>query len=110
MRRLLSFLLVLAAGCGVTGPGRDIVTLEVAPNRVPCTGEGIMECFLVREPPSDEWTYFYAPIEGFTFEPGYRYVLRVARFDVPNPPVDGSSIAYVLVRVVSRDEAPRVIS
>lgn len=110
MRRLLSFLLVLAAGCGVTGPGRDIVTLEVAPTLMPCVGVAPQQCLVVREPDDAEWQYLYSSIEGFTFEPGYRYVLRVARFEVPNPPADGSSIAYVLVRVVSRDEAPREIS
>lgn len=107
MRRFLLCLLILAAACGITGPDRDVITLEIAPNRVPCTGEGIMECFLVREPPSDEWTYFYAPIEGFTFEPGYRYVLRVERREVRNPPADGSSRAYRLVRIVSRERSPQ---
>lgn len=107
MRRFLLSLLVLAAACGVTGPDTDIVTLEVAPSRVPCQGIMPMECLVVRERPSDEWTYFYDDIEGFTFEPGYQYVLRVERREVPTPLADGSSVAYRLVRIVSREHSPQ---
>lgn len=107
MRRYLAFLLVLAAACGITGPDRDVITLEIAPNRVPCTGAAPMECLLVRERPGAEWTYFYDHIEGFNHEPGYRYVLRVERREVANPPADGSSVAYRLVRVVSREISPQ---
>ena len=38
----------------------------------------------------------------FVYEPGFRYVLRVAVSPVSQPSADGSSLAYRLVRVVSR--------
>ena len=107
MRRFFACLLVLAAACGVTNPDREVVTLEVAPNRVPCVGEGVQECLLVREPSDREFRYFYETIEGFTHEPGYRYVLRVERREVRNPPVDASNVAYRLVRMLSRQIGPQ---
>lgn len=105
MRRVLPLLLLLAAGCGITSPDPDVITMEVGPNRVPCVGEGQRECLLVRDPGDAEWGYFYGEIEGFTFEPGYQYVLRVARREIASPPADGSSVEYMLVRVVSKDAA-----
>ncbi len=52
--------------------------------------------------PATAWQLFYDPIDGFAYEPGYEYVLRVAERNVPNPPADGSSVAYRLVRIVSK--------
>lgn len=78
------------------------VTMEVAPHRVACTGEGRMRCLRVRIPPDTSWRYFYDPIEGFAYEEGFRWRLEVDRRRVPNPPADGSSLAYRLVRVISK--------
>jgi len=55
------------------GDGADRLTMEVASQRVPCTGEARTRC------------------------------LRVERRRVPNPPADGSSFSYRLVRIVSRE-------
>ena len=77
-------------------------TLFVAAERKPCTGVGPMECLQVREAADRPWQYFYSEIEGFTHEPGYVYELRVLEQTVPNPPADGSSLRWRLVKVVSR--------
>ena len=81
-------------------------TLYVAPERRPCTGVAPMECLQVRESADRPWQYFYSEIEGFTFEPGYRYELRVREEKVANPPADGSSLRWTLVKVVSKQAAP----
>lgn len=52
-------------------------TLFVRETLADCEGEGPMKCMQVRESPTAEWTLFYGSIEGFTYEPGYRYELRV---------------------------------
>src|SRR5690606_36537706 len=52
-------------------------TLFVRETLVDCEGEGPMKCMQVRESPTGEWTLFYGSIEGFSYEPGYRYELRV---------------------------------
>jgi len=89
-----------------TTPGAVRMTIEVDAHRVPCTGEARTRCLRVRVPPDTTWRTWYDPIEGFTFEDGFRWRLEVERRDVPRPPADGSSVAYWLVRVVARTAAP----
>lgn len=91
------------------------VFLEVAAQRVPCPHAMIPDhrCLHVREVTYDgdglktgtgEWQFFYQDIEGFTHEPGVRNVLRLKRFNVQDPPADGSSLAYVLDMVVETEQ------
>lgn len=59
-----------------------------------------VQCFQVREiggGPERPFAATFIPIEGFTHETRYRYVIRVARQIVSNPPADGSSIFYRLI-------------
>jgi len=70
---------------------------------VPCTGVARMSCLRVRTLPDGAWQFFYQDIEGFAFEEGYRWRLDVERRRVPDPPADGSNMAYRLVRVVSKE-------
>ena len=42
------------------------------------------------------WQVFQGDIQGFTFEPGYRSVLRVDRYTRANPPADASRYIFVL--------------
>jgi hypothetical protein len=90
----------LGCGSGLTDP--ETLTLFVAPQLVECHGVGLQTCMLVREGPDADWTYFYGGIRGFDFEPGFFYELRVLRHRIKNPPVDGSSFRYVLLRLVSK--------
>jgi heat shock protein HslJ len=75
--------------------------LEVAPTEVDCIGVAPRKCLQVREA-GGQWQTFSAPIEGFTFEDGWRYRLQVAVTPVKNPPADGSSLRYQLVRVLDK--------
>ena len=56
----------------------------------------------MRDAPGRPWQNFYGEIEGFTHEPGFRYELRVREEPVANPPADGSSLRWTLVKVVSK--------
>lgn len=82
----------------------DSKTYEVNSFRVPCTGVGPMECLQVRRQGSDQWEFFYSEIEGFAYEPGYRYRIRVKEepLDPETVPADASSIRYTLVSVVEK--------
>lgn len=78
------------------------ITLFVGPEKVPCVGEGPMECYQVKDTPDGEWRLFYNQIEGFQWEPGYNYELRLNVYQVENPPAGGSSLRYELVEEVSK--------
>ena len=95
----------LAACGGLFGPDARTVTLDVASQRVPCQGVGPQECFRVREHPDTTWSLFYDAIEGFTFEPGFEYTIRVRVTEIANPPQDGSSAAYRLIAILRKEPA-----
>ena len=78
----------------------------VGPNRVECEGEGPQLCMLVKESREGDWQLFYDQIEGFEFEEGYQYQIRVREEQVENPPAGGSSILWVLVDQYSKEKSP----
>lgn len=79
-----------------------VVLLSVGPALAPCTGIIETQCLLVKRPGEDQWTFFYDPIEGFDFQPGYNWTLEVRRTEVKNPPADGSSARWELIRIVEQ--------
>lgn len=107
LTRILPLLaaVLLPACTAATDPVHQHV-LYVAPYTRECHGVGVMQCMLVREDPEDEWNFFYDGIEGFAYEPGYDYTLFIGWREVENPPADGSSRAYWLIRVVEKTPAP----
>ena len=99
--------LVLAlSACDLTGPDEDLVVLYVGPERVECMGFTQQTCYLVRDRPEDDWEYFYDPIEGFDFEPGFLYTLLVRKEEVENPPADGSRYRWTLEEILEKKRAP----
>jgi hypothetical protein len=95
------------SGCGILEPSSErVLTLHVGPQTADCVGVGPQQCLLVKERPADRWTYFYHGIEGFAFEPGYLYGLQVRRRSIRNPPQDGPSYEYHLLKIISREPAP----
>jgi len=104
MKRLAVWLTLTAAACtSAVTVNETILVYEVAAETVTCQGEAVQQCLQVRAPGTDAWLLFYDPIEGFQHEDGVSYTLEVARRNVPNPPADGSSFAYRLLRVIDRD-------
>ncbi|MEJ2482033.1 MAG: DUF4377 domain-containing protein [Gemmatimonadota bacterium] len=77
-------------------------TLYVAHFKVDCVGVGPMECMQIRETPDGDWQMFYDRIEGFDYEEGYEYELKVHTEEVENPPADASSLRWILDEVVSK--------
>ncbi len=91
----------------VTTPASVEKTLYVGPVMRDCVGVAPMKCYMVREDPNGPWTNFFNTIQGFSFEPGYNYTLRVRVTDAPQPiPADASSKVYTLLEVVSKTPAP----
>lgn len=97
---LVASILFACTASGSLEPGEEILVLEVAAEKAPCVGEMQTMCLQVRAPGEEDWRNFYDPIEGFEHEAGVRYTLEVARREVENPPADGSSYAYRLLRIL----------
>ncbi len=100
----------MAGGCGgddasdAADADSDVRTMYVAHHQADCVGVGPMKCMLVKYAAEDDWTFFYDRIEGFEYEPGFEYELRVRTETVENPPADASSIRYILVELMSKTE------
>lgn len=45
-------------------------------------------------------------VDGFQFEWGYFYTLKIKKTRLKNPPMDGSDVRYELVRVVAKEHVP----
>lgn len=109
MKLLLKFLttgvfLFIITQCSVqTSDNTNIKTFFVSSEQKDCTnGAGKIKCILVREKLTHKWEYFYDNIEGFNYEPGYEYLLTVSTTKIENPPADGSSIKYTLIKQISK--------
>ncbi len=72
-----------------------------------CTGEMEGTCLLVQQDEqlcTGDWSLFYDEIEGFQYEEGYVYAIKVRIEEVENPPADASALRYILVEVLSKEE------
>ena len=86
----------------------SVVTLEVAVHRRPCHGLFEKQCLLVREvqdsrsknlgQAGQKWEPLFDEIAGFKKAPGKRYILRVRKDGLENPPADASDTNYTLLQ------------
>ncbi len=54
-------------------------TVYISPKTVDCIGVVTQQCLQIKENLEDNWTLFYGKIEGFNYEPGYFYQLKIAQ-------------------------------
>ena len=111
VRAFAVLVLTIAASCRSSTGLEQNTRMQVAPDSVDCVGaHGPRRCLSVRELVGGDawgsWGNFYDTIEGFSHEPGFHYDLLVGKRIIRNPPQDGSSVAFRLIRVVSRTAAP----
>jgi hypothetical protein len=57
---------------------------------------------VIRDADNEQAGLFYDAIDGFHFEWGYRQTLQVDRRRILNPPADGPSIEYTLVKTLEK--------
>ncbi|GJG87269.1 hypothetical protein tb265_24500 [Gemmatimonadetes bacterium T265] len=106
--RVLTFVAAaggLAVACAyraASAPAERLYVFEVDATRVRSPGPDAQECLRVRERADAPFALFYDTISGFAYEPGYRYLLQVARRAVDRPTPDGSTAGYRLVAVLSK--------
>ncbi|WP_067583878.1 META and DUF4377 domain-containing protein [Endozoicomonas ascidiicola] len=77
--------------------------IYVAPEKAECMGVAPMECLQIRESEEEPWALHFGNIEGFDFQEGNAYRLRIKEFDVPNPPADASSKRWILDLIVETE-------
>lgn len=99
------------AGCGGSKsqqpesipPGQVVEkTIVVGPMKILCVGVGPQECLLIKESARDPWKAYYSEIEGFYYEEGFIYQLRVAAVRRDNPPADASAFTYQMLEQISK--------
>jgi heat shock protein HslJ len=75
--------------------------------KLPCSGVGPMSCLQIQEGDKiqeGKWQNFYSNIEGFDYQPGNIYQIKVSVFKLPEPiPADASSLGYKLVEIISQE-------
>lgn len=105
MYRLFTCLILTGCLFFITcSTAKNTSRITVASELRDCTGVGRMKCMLVKTGGHNDWIFMYDQIEGFTYEPGYEYVLEVKREPRVNLAADQSEYRYVLVRVVSKEK------
>ncbi|REF45220.1 uncharacterized protein DUF4377 [Serratia ficaria] len=111
---MLFVALAALAGCSQEGAamnqpanknGGHTEVLLVNSALVDCVGVAPMKCMQVRHSAQQPWELFYTGIEGFTFEPGYRYRLKVQVTALENVPADASSLRYTLIEQLEKSKA-----
>jgi Domain of unknown function (DUF4377) len=102
--------LIVAAGGVLLGDinSRDM-DLYITGKTVPCNEGplgGPTTCLQVRwNDPNGPVQDFSGYIEGFNYQPGFRYHIRVKETPVENPPADAPSVSYRLIEVVGTQRA-----
>ncbi len=79
--------------------------------KVDCQGVGPMTCFQIKkDEQSENWELFYDEIEGFDYEPGNLYQIKVEIVKKAEPiPADASSLSYKLVEIMGKEPDPSLI-
>ncbi|MYA72064.1 DUF4377 domain-containing protein [Candidatus Poribacteria bacterium] len=95
-------LLLLIIGCN-----RDehIETLIIGPYKVDCVGAFEQECYLEFNEERQRWEFFYEGIQGFDFEPGFIWTLKVSLHEREEGIQDVGRYEYRLVEVLDKEAA-----
>lgn len=107
-------LLFLTLGCNrdageksemlIIGPLTEI--LIIGPYKTDCVGAHPQECYLEYNEEAEAWHFFYEGIQGFEYEEGYIYTLKVSLHERAEGIQDVGRYAYRLVEIISKEEAP----
>ncbi len=117
-RRLLSITIILISltiGCTqernkdigtVITPEEDMIeTLIIGPYRTDCVGAFPQECYLEYNEEAGKWHFFYDGIQGFDYEEGFIWTLKVSLHERPEEIQDVGRYEYRLVEVLKKEEA-----
>ncbi len=95
-------LISLTIGCD-----RDehIETLIIGPYRTECPSFSGSDCYLEFNEEAEKWHFFYEGIQGFDFEEGFIWTLKVSLHEREEGIQDVGKYEYRLVEVLKKEEA-----
>lgn len=109
---MLSFTTIILASCtnlpkqdtmtSTTVPKKEISTWTVGPKLADCVGVAPMKCLVIKKDSDTKPSFFYSDIQGFQYTEGFEYQIVVEETPIDNPPADGSSIHYRLVKLLGK--------
>jgi hypothetical protein len=106
--RVFTVVLLLVATACEKSSSVDVssrVTILQVDNRQQDCSAGVLQrkCLWVKEDNAANWQLFYYDIDGFTYEPGYRYRLEVKRETLPvEGLMDALPYKYTLIRLIEK--------
>ena len=100
----IKVVIILAVFLSACGDGHDEI-ITIGPYRKTCHGaHGERDCLMVRE--NGSWEFLFDGVEGFDFQPGFIYTLKV-RISERRPLLqDVGRYAYHLLEVIEKKKAP----
>ena len=87
-----------------------IKVITIGPSIRRCQGFIEQDCFMEFNHESGQWEFFYEAIQGFDFEPGFIYTLRVRLEDRGTEIQDVGRYAYHLVEIIDKQTPPNDFS
>lgn len=96
---LILILSIVSTSC------KETKTIYVAGHLEDCVGVAPQKCMLIRESLQDDWHFFYDKIQGFDYQEGYSYQLKITIEEIKNPPSDASHLKYTLIEVLSKEKS-----
>lgn len=90
----------VALVAGACSNDSEVMEVVVGSELEDCVGVAPMKCMIVNG------ELFYDAIDGFDYEPGYEYKIKIERFDAwpdrEEPPQDAGRYGYRLIEVMER--------
>ena len=88
-------------------PEGETQTIFINSFKKSCVGVVPMSCLQIQRKSTldpQAWEYFYDEIEGFDFEPGYIYKIKIKteNLDTETLPADASSIRYTYIETIEK--------
>ena len=113
---LILFLFII--GCGIDSEfknpcpgswisrcGNNTEILIIGPYKTACVGAFEQECYLEFNEESQRWEFFYDGIQGFNFEQGFIWTLKVSLHEYNGDIQDVGLYEYRLIEVLNKEEA-----
>lgn len=79
--------------------------IYIAPQKVDCLGMADQKCFLIRNKPGENWIMNSGSINGFDYEEGFEYKVKVVKDKVPGPIQGVGATNYRVVKVLEKEQA-----